>query len=57
MRLRSEPSITSRSVWQSPAARTRTSTSVGFRGVAMTVSTTIGVLGVCKTAARYFSGI
>src|SRR5580704_15157058 len=44
--------MTSRSVWHSPAARIRTSTSVGLSGPAVTVSTVNGVRGARSTAAR-----
>src|ERR1051325_2269462 len=45
--------MTSRSVWQSPAALMRTSTSLCFRPSAVTVSTLSGVCASCRTAARY----
>src|ERR1043165_1662756 len=45
--------MTSRSVWQSPAAFMRTSTSLCLSPSAITVSTFSGVCGACKTAARY----
>src|SRR5580704_2502449 len=44
--------MTSRSVWQRPAAFIRTKTSRGLGAPAVTVSTVIGVRGACSTAAR-----
>src|SRR5262249_22388261 len=53
MGYRNEPSITSRSVWQSPAALTRTSTSALPGAAALTRSITSGAPAACSTAASY----
>src|SRR6516162_2444493 len=53
MGYRNEPSITSRSVWQSPAAFTRTSTSALPSAAAMTRSIASGARAACSTAASY----
>src|SRR5437870_1051346 len=45
--------MTSRSVWHSPAALRRTSTSLRLSPGATTVSTASGVWAACNTAARY----
>src|SRR5688500_3189920 len=52
----SEPSMTSRSVWQKPLARMRTSTSCGCSGPDSTCATRSGVRGASRTAALNFIG-